>query len=71
MNLLFIHDCQFFRDNDLYYVVGGLRQSVWHNNYLPYFDNITVIGRQTFSQKSKIALSSVDDDRVNFSLIPE
>jgi glycosyltransferase involved in cell wall biosynthesis len=71
MKLLFIHDTPFFEDAGLYYTTSGLIASVWCNNYLPYFDYITVIGRHSFSEKFKNQLSSTEDSRVQFSLIDE
>jgi glycosyltransferase involved in cell wall biosynthesis len=71
MKLLFIHDCPFFQEGDKYYVAGGLPNSVWRNNYLPYFDSITVIGRRSLSEKSKCVLSSMDNGKVRFNLVSE
>lgn len=65
MNLLFVHDHPFFVDNDFVFSGGGLPNSVW-NNYLLYFDSVTVFGRKSFNTKDKKIISSFKN--VNFKL---
>jgi glycosyltransferase involved in cell wall biosynthesis len=71
MNLLFIHDHRFYREGDLVYSSGTLSKELWINNYLPYFDKISVIGRCSNDKKHKLVLASVDGGRVDFNLITE
>ncbi|MDR0682149.1 MAG: hypothetical protein LBG15_09940, partial [Dysgonamonadaceae bacterium] len=71
MNLLFIHDCRFYKENDRVFQAGTFPTIIWQNNYLPYFENITVIGRASADPCDKTELSSTDDGRVRFVLIRE
>ncbi|GHU16179.1 hypothetical protein FACS1894163_05030 [Spirochaetia bacterium] len=71
MKLLFIHDHSFFKEGDIIYSGGGLPAAVWTNNYLPYFDNMTVIGRDGNSKNKKAAKVISSIDRVVFKLIGE
>jgi glycosyltransferase involved in cell wall biosynthesis len=70
MNLLFIHDAAFYKDGDKVFQVG-FPKIIWENNYLPYFSNITIIGRTSTDPGAKAELSSTDDGRVKFVLIHE
>jgi glycosyltransferase involved in cell wall biosynthesis len=67
MKLLFIHEHRFFREGNAVYSGDSFPYTLWINNYLPYFDSISVIGKQG-TQKDKRIISSVDD-KVNFILI--
>jgi glycosyltransferase involved in cell wall biosynthesis len=71
MNLLFIHDCRFYKENDKVYQAGTFPKTIWENNYLPYFETITVIGRTSNNPNDKTELSSTDGGRVQFVLISE
>jgi hypothetical protein len=71
MKLLFISDVSFFRDGNIVYNGGGIPNTVWENNYLPYFDTVSVIGRLSNNMKDKVTISSLDDGRVNFVLLSE
>jgi glycosyltransferase involved in cell wall biosynthesis len=71
MNLLFIHDCRFYKENDKVFQAGTFPKTIWENNYLPYFETITVIGRESNNPNDKTELSSTDDGRVQFVLISE
>jgi glycosyltransferase involved in cell wall biosynthesis len=70
MKLLFICDFPFVNDGgDIY--AAAFPASIWENNYLPYFDSITVIGRLGSKEKDKTEICSVGDNRVEFIMIPE
>jgi glycosyltransferase involved in cell wall biosynthesis len=71
MNLLFVHDCPFYREGDKVFQAGAFPKIIWENNYLPYFEDLTVIGRAGSYPNDKTELSSTDDGRVNFVLITE
>lgn len=63
---LFVHDHPFFNCDDSYYSGGGLPAIVW-NNYLKYFDRLTVFGRESNNLENKKVISS-GSDSVNFHL---
>jgi glycosyltransferase involved in cell wall biosynthesis len=71
MNLLFIHDTRFYKEGDGVFQAGTFPKIIWQNNYLPYFETITVIGRASADPGDKTELSSTDDGRVRFILISE
>jgi glycosyltransferase involved in cell wall biosynthesis len=68
MRLLFIHDHPFYQDGEIVYTSSCLPRTVWQNNYLPYFDHITVIGRLN-DQHERGEVSSIEG-KVDFILIP-
>ena len=70
MKLLFVYDAPFYEEGQLVYTSDSLPSSVWINNYLPYFENVTVLARYSSNKKHKSALSSVND-RLIFKLILE
>jgi glycosyltransferase involved in cell wall biosynthesis len=71
MNLLFIHDARFYKEGEKVFQAGTFPKLIWENNYLPYFDTVTVIGRESTDPGDKTELSSTDDGRVKFTLISE
>jgi glycosyltransferase involved in cell wall biosynthesis len=71
MKLLFVYDAPFYKEGDNIYTADSLPSNVWGNNYLPYFENITIISRYRLNKKHKNSLSSLDDGRITFNLILE
>jgi glycosyltransferase involved in cell wall biosynthesis len=51
------------------YSDGGLQSNVWEKNYLPYFDSITIIARQSYDRKNAKTIASTD--KVDFKLIKQ
>lgn len=63
---LFVHDHPFYKQENKYYSGGGLPAMVW-NNYIKYFDQLTVFGRECNSLVNKKVISS-GSNKVNFHL---
>lgn len=58
MKLLFVHDHPFFKDDDgTVYTGGSFPFGLW-DNYLKYFDEMTVYGRRSRSENSKNGITS-------------
>ena len=68
MNLLFVHDHKFYKDNNIFYSSGGLPENVW-DRYLGYFSSIIVIGRELHIKNQGLVKSS--KEKVEFRLIKE
>jgi glycosyltransferase involved in cell wall biosynthesis len=67
MKLLFVQGGAFLEVEGKYYHGGGLTSTVWNDYYLPFFDNINVVGRYTSNKQLKADLSSTGG--LNFTLI--
>jgi glycosyltransferase involved in cell wall biosynthesis len=65
MKALFVHDHPFYIDNTIVYSGGGLPSFFW-NNYLSYFNNLSVFARKSKNLKDKKVVSS--NTSVNFIL---
>ena len=68
MNLLFVHDHKFYKDNNIFYSSGGLPGYIW-DRYLEHFSSMIVIGRRLHNKNSGLVKSS--KEKVEFSLIKE
>lgn len=70
MKLGFVFDVCFHKYNGEYYAVN-LSQELWKNKYLPYFDEIVVVGREkiVYEDPSHKLVRS-DSDRVHFKCLP-
>lgn len=61
MKLLFVHDHPFFKEKNAIYSGGSFPGSLWLN-YLLNFYQIIVFGRNSSSVKSKVVLSSLNEN---------
>ena len=70
MKLGFVFDVCFHKYNDGYYAVN-LSQELWKSKYLPYFDEIVVVGRERIVHEDPShKLVRSDADRVHFKCLP-
>ena len=70
MKLAFIFDVAFAKYNDQYYSVN-LSQKFWKDRYLPYFDEIVVIGREkTVTEDPTGKMVRSDSNKVHFCCMP-
>lgn len=57
MNLLFVHDHPFYKEDDLVYTGGSFPYSLW-DNYLINFNNIFIYARRSYNIDSKGVITS-------------
>lgn len=67
MNLLFIHDHPFYKENESVYSGGAFPHYVW-NNYLKKFKELTVFGRLSHNKNQKIVLAKNETQNISFKL---
>lgn len=67
MKLLFVHDHRFYEDEEYIIHTGGsFPASIW-NNYLMYFNQITIFARRSYNPDYKNGVSSLSEN-INFLL---
>ena len=68
MNLLFVHDHKFYKDNSIIYISGSFPVNIW-DRYLGHFSSIIVVGRELHIKNQGLVKSS--KEKVEFRLIKE
>ena len=69
MKLGFIFDCSFKRYENMYFSIN-LTQQLWEERYLPFCDEIVVVGREEIVQSIPDRMVRSDNDRVQFKCMP-